>query len=48
MRNVGRAMHRDPTLLRFGDHGIKEMLGVVGSKVTLGARDFSCAVSGFG
>ena len=48
MRNVGRAMHRDPTLLRFGDHGIKEMLGVVGLKVTLGARDFSCAVSGFG
>ena len=22
-------MHRDPTLLRFDDHGIKEMLGVV-------------------
>ena len=30
--NVGRAVQTDPTLLRyfFGDHGTKEMLGVVG------------------
>ena len=31
--NVGRAVQTDPTLLR-NDHGTKEMLRVVGSKVS--------------
>ena len=33
LKNSGRAVQTDPTLLRFGDHGTKEMLGIVGSKV---------------
>ena len=35
--NAGRAVQTDPTIvaLRFGDHGTKGMLGIVGSKVWL-------------
>ena len=35
--DVGRTVQTDPTLLRYasGDHGTKEILGVVGWKVSL-------------
>ena len=32
MRNVGRAMHRYPTLLRFGDHGTKKCWELLAQK----------------